>query len=162
MKRKSAEYMWGMLTKHPRLSVRAAYWALRHPRIIRLPGFISPPVAALLYDTVIEARNHPSAVVVEAGAYKGKSTVCLSIAARKAGKRIKTFELFSGLPSVGAVDRGLKVGQFSSNETTFRTNLAKFGSPEVVDLTIGNAIQTMDVKDFCVAFIDVDTYTDTK
>lgn len=125
-------------------------------------GLIGPPVGVLLYETTLKAKHHLSDVV-EVGAFKGLSTVYLSLAARQIGKRVKSFELFSGLPTADPVlDAAYHVGGFSSSVDEYEANLRAQGVRDVVDLTIGDARQTMlpvlEDKGFSVAYLDVDVY----
>jgi len=148
-------------------------WALRrlpiilkHPQLYEVSqkaeGLIGLSLGFLLYKTVLNTKSH-SQNVVEVGAYKGASTVYLSLAAHKVGKRVKSFELFSGLPtSDSLLDPGFYPGQYSSELAEYEQQVANYGIRDVVDLVIGDARQTLlpaiENEGFSVAFLDVDVY----
>ncbi len=147
---------------HPVLSVKAIF-KLPILRRVKAKGMISPPTALLLQDVVRKSKYHTSQNVIEVGAYKGKSTCFLSLAAKEAGKRVKSFEIFTGLPpSDPEIDPLFSEGQFASDVETYQSNILNYGRPECVDLTIGDARETMQLTDFCCAFIDVDIYEVTR
>ena len=56
--------------------------------------------------------------------------------------------------------------QFASDRSTYEANVKRFGRRDVVDLTIGDARETLPGElsnnGFCVAFLDVDTYEVTR
>lgn len=158
LKNPRAAYLnFGALLRHPLLYVKAG---------TKVEGRIDHYVGVLLYDCVFSCQSS-SVNVVELGAFKGLSTVYLSIAAAKVGKRVKAFELFTGLPAVNPdLDTRYHVGQFSSEKSEFETNVTTYGKREVVDLVIGDARQTMlpaiGDKGFSLAFLDVDVYEVTR
>lgn len=87
----------------------------------------------------------------------------LLLAASQRDKRVKSFELFSGLPTADPVlDPSFHVGQFSSDVVEYEANIRKYGCRDFVDLIIGDARQTLlpTISDagFSVAFLDVDVY----
>lgn len=139
---------------------------VRHPTLFlttsKVKGLIGWPTGLLLHKAVLGTR-HRLPNILDVGAYKGLSTVYLARAARVTGKRVKTFELFSGLPTVDPVlDADFSLGQFNSQVDEYETNLKTWVVREVVDLVIGDARETMlpEIKDtgFVVAFLDVDVY----
>ncbi|GEM_PF-6294846 len=140
--------------------------ALTRPEMYRIiksvDGLISLYLGAFLYDTVLRTR-HGSPHVVEVGAYKGLSTVYLSLAAKQTGRRVKSFELFSGLPASDPVlDPGFRPGQFAAAVEEYEANVSAYGCRDCVDLVIGDARETMltalGAEGFSVAFLDVDVY----
>jgi predicted O-methyltransferase YrrM len=148
-----------------------SYYCLRHPDWIKVErkvdGRLNLPVAVFLYRAVLNMRAHPSPNVVEAGCFKGKSTIFLSHGAKDSGKRLKSFELFTGLPVSNAeLDSIFKKGDLVSSREEFTSNLLTYGRYETVDLTVGDARETMlpviAKSGFCLAFLDVDTYEVTK
>jgi len=142
---------------------------LRHPRIHQIvnhvEGLISWRTAVLLYRAVTSNRNH-TGDIIEIGAYKGLSTCVLSLAAKKVGKRVKSFELFTGLPSADPhLDKGFQQGMFSASVDEFERNLKTYGCRNCVDLIIGDARDTLKTNGnsgFSVAFVDTDVYEVTK
>jgi len=96
-------YWLGALS-NPRPAYRNFHAILKHPLLYanvgtKVEGLLDHYVGTLLYDSVLKCKSK-SPNVVEVGVFKGLSTSYLSIAAAKAGKRVKSFELFSGLPVV--------------------------------------------------------------
>lgn len=143
---------------------------VKHPYLFKVSqkceGLIDLNLGVFLFNSVLRARSD-SPNIVEVGAYKGLSTIYLSLAASRAGKRLKCFELFSGLPTADSVlDPTFHIGQHSSTIGEYEANLKAYGRRDVVDLVIGDATQTMlpTIKDggFCMAFIDVDVYSVTR
>jgi len=140
---------------------------LKHPLLyvnvcMKAEGLIDHYLGTLLYDSVLTC-GADSQNIAEVGAFKGLSTIYLSIAAAKSGKKVKSFELFSGLPtSHPDLDPGFHVRQFNSEVSEYKANLKAYGKPGVVDLVIGDARQTMlpviGSERFSLAFLDVDVY----
>jgi predicted O-methyltransferase YrrM len=157
---------WQQAVKNPPYFFCFIQGIVRHPLLFsqtrKIDGLISPYIGAELYDTVMKSK-HPSRNVIEVGAYKGLSTIHLATACRKVNKRVKSFEIFTGLPeSDSTLDKGFNKGDFSSDVNTYENNLKSCGVRDLVDLTIGDARQTMpeiiNNDGFAVAFLDVDLY----
>ena len=115
-----------------------------------------------MYKTVLRNRA-ASTNIIEVGAFKGSSTCYLSQAASRVGKRVKSFELFSGLPIADpTLDGGCYVGRYSSDVAEYEANVRAYGRRDLVDLVIGDARQTLvsslDSEGFSVAFLDADVY----
>lgn len=153
-------------TRNPKFALQGLAAILRHPSLFmttrNVEGLISWSLGVLLYETVLTIKcNSPN--IVEVGAFKGLSTVYLAKAAQIAGKRVKSFELFSGLPTADPIlDPSFHQGQVSSDISEYETNLRACGVRDVVDLTVGDARETMlsviGDAGFSVAFLDVDVY----
>jgi predicted O-methyltransferase YrrM len=157
---------WQQAAKNPPYFFCFIQGIIRHPllfsRTRKVDGLISPYIGAELYDAVTKSK-HPSRNVIEVGAYKGLSTIQLATACRKVNKRVKSFEIFSGLPEIDStLDKGFNKGDFSSDMNIYENNLKSCGVRDLVDLTIGDARQTMPAvinnDGFAVAFLDVDLY----
>ena len=157
---------WQQAAKNPPYFFCFIQGIVRHPLLFsktrKIDGLISPYIGAKLYDAVIKSK-HPSKNVIDVGAYKGLSTIHLATACRKVNKRVKSFEIFSGLPEIDSIlDKGFNKGDFSSDVNTYENNLKSCGVRDLVDLTIGDARQTMPAvlnnDGFAVAFLDVDLY----
>jgi hypothetical protein len=152
--------------RHPQAALRNLYILFTHPQCRRVclnvEGLISLSLGTLLYDNVLKSKLL-SPNVIEVGAFKGASTCYLSLAAVQVGKRVKSFELFSGLPVADAIlDPHFHVGDYSSDVAEYERNVKAWGSRDIVDLIIGDARQTLlpaiAGKGFSVAFLDVDVY----
>jgi hypothetical protein len=161
---------WLRAIKEPKRAWQNFYAALTHRKLYKVSrsvqGLISLYLGVHLYETVLNSR-HASPHVVEVGGFKGLSTIYLSLAASRVGKRLKSFELFSGLPTVDDdLDSAFTKGQFSSAVEEYKNNLKMYGCLEVVDLVIGDArermLQTLRKEGFAVAFLDVDVYEVTR
>jgi len=158
--------LWLRALKRPNIALESFLVLLRYPHFYAIgrnmpygTGFV---LGSRLYKTVLDTKCQ-SPNVIEVGAWKGESTIYLSLAAKRAGKRVRTFELFSGLPTINPeYDSSFEMGQFSAEVSEFENNVKTYGCREVVDLVIGDARQTMlpAIGDggFCVAFLDVDVY----
>lgn len=157
---------WLYVIKHPRALIANVSAIAKHPRLCwitsQVSGGIGPAVGCLLYETALKTKND-SRPIVEVGAWKGLSTVYLGLAAHSINKRVKSFELFSGLPTADPLlDGGFRAGQFSSDVSEYENNLESCGITNSVDLTIGDARKTMlpsiHGQGFCMAFLDVDVH----
>ncbi len=159
-------HRWLLAIKDPRLAFKEIVSILKHPALFviisKVEGKISIWEGVLLYQTVLK-NKHSSTNIVEVGAFKGLSTVYLARAAHTIGKRVKSFELFSGLPTSDPIlDPDFQIGKFSSAVSEYDNNLRACGVRNIVDLVIGDARQTMlpalAGAGFSVAFLDVDVY----
>ena len=129
-------------------------------------GLISFDLGLLLYDTVLQSK-HESRNIVEVGAYKGLSTCYLSHAAKRTKRIVRTFELFTGLPSADPIlDDSFASGLYSSSKEEFELNVMEWGRAKSVDLTAGDArdslLPVLAGGGFSVAFLDADVYAVTK
>ena len=156
---------WLVAIKQPKRAWQNLYAVLKYPKLRKVSrsvqGLISLYLGVHLYETVLNSR-HDSPNVVEVGAFKGLSTVYLSLAASQVGKRVKSFELFSGLPKVNKALDWFKDGQFLSSIGEYEANLKMHGCWGVVDLTVGDArkkmLHALGEEGFAVAFLDADLY----
>jgi hypothetical protein len=164
-------HYWKAALRNPGHAMANLLAIVRYPKLYwricrRVEGLVSHAIGILLYESVLEV-NSTSPNIVEAGAYKGLSTTYLSLAAAKTGKKVISFELFSGLPvSDPILDSGFAKGEFSSEIEEFEGNLRAFGRRDVVKLVVGDAreklLPMLRDEGFCVAFLDVDVYEVTK
>lgn len=152
---------------HPLKATRYVWRILKYHQLYKasknVEGLISVNLGILLYNAVLDSSKSRSRNVLDLGCFKGLSSCFLSLGADRVGKRVKSFKLFSGLPTRDpALDPSFQVGQFSSQRNEYEDNVRVYGRPEVVDLTMGDARKTMlpVIRDegFCVAFLDMDVY----
>jgi predicted O-methyltransferase YrrM len=156
---------WAKAIRHPEFARRALLNIIRYPQLLpttHCEGLISWNLGALLYENVLKNKAI-SQNIIEVGAFKGLSTCYLSRAAACVGKRVKSFELFTGLPVADAnLDPIFHAGQFSSDVDQYDRNVKAYGCRDVVDLIIGDARQTLlpaiTGEGFAFAFLDVDVY----
>lgn len=160
---------WAKAIRHPEFARRAILNIIRYPHLLpatHCEGLISWNLGALLYENVLKNKAI-SQNIIEVGAFKGLSTCYLSRAAACVGKRVKSFELFTGLPVADTnLDPVFHPGQFSSNVDQYDRNVKAYGCRDVVDLIIGDARQTLlpaiTGEGFAFAFLDVDVYAVTR
>lgn len=158
---------WHYALRHPNLALGYIKGFLFAPAEFRriaanVDGLISVNLGVRLYNTVLSTKSTPGNII-EIGAFKGLSTCYLSLAAAKIGKRVKSFELFEGLPTANAVlDTDFHVGMHASTQLEYERNVKLWGRREVVDLVIGDAKETLapalNNEGFSIAFVDVDVY----
>lgn len=137
-------------------------------RIARsVDGHISAYLGFLLASTARRQGARLARPVVEVGAFKGLSTVYLSVACAEAGVLMHSFELFQGLPEVDRVrdDPKFTTGQFLSTRDEYERNVREYGRREAVDLHVGDARDTLESvlgkSGFSLCFLDVDLYEPT-
>jgi len=158
---------WLMGIKSPTIAYDNLVAMLRHPLLYmnvctRVEGLIDHYVGTLLYESVLACKSL-SPNIVEVGAFKGLSTIYLSMAASKMNKRVKSFELFSGSPTIYP-NSGTRfhVRQFSSEVSEYEANVRTYGKPDAVDLVIGDARLTMlpalGNEGFSFAFLDINVW----
>jgi len=114
-------------------------------------------------------------VIVECGAYKGGSTVNLSLVAATCGRRIHVFDSFEGLPEPDAADVGHVVmaersirtyagGAYAGALDEVKDNVARFGALAACTFHKGLFSDTLPTFDEPVvfAYLDVDLATSEK
>ncbi|MDD5702586.1 MAG: class I SAM-dependent methyltransferase [Dehalococcoidales bacterium] len=155
--------------KHPITSVKIIPDILRHWNLYsmtrRIEGYLDWTTGIALYKTVLNT-DHPSLNVVEVGSFHGKSTIFLSAASQKTGRKVLTFEWFQGLKELDPeMDSMFNPKILLSDREMFERNLKNCRLRQIVDLTVGDARNTLlpKIKDggFSVAFLDVDLYSVT-
>ncbi|MCZ6625763.1 MAG: class I SAM-dependent methyltransferase [Deltaproteobacteria bacterium] len=127
-----------------------------------MEGLITLHLATELYEGV-KRTQAISPNVVEVGAFKGLSTIFMSLGSYEVNKRVKSFEMFTGLPVCNPkLDSYWKIGEFASEQEEYELNVTRYGRREVVDLVVGDAretiLPTLGVDGFSFAFLDVDVY----
>jgi predicted O-methyltransferase YrrM len=159
-------HQWLRALRQPRLAVQTILNIIRYPRLFRVSqnveGLTGFNLGISLYHTVLDSQAK-SPNVLDLGAFKGLSACYLSLAACRVNKRVKSFELFSGLPtSDPKLDPFFHTGQFSSDQSEYEANIQGYGCPEIIELIVGDARETMlpalGDDGFSVAFLDMDVY----
>ncbi len=123
----------------------------------------------LLLITSAILRIEVPGVVVECGCFKGGSAATLSLACRRAKRRLHVFDSFSGLPEPSTEDASHRIlsdseihkyrkGAFAGSLETVKRNISKHGAIECCQFWPGYFEETMpEFKDrVAVAFLDVD------
>ncbi|MEC7522438.1 MAG: TylF/MycF/NovP-related O-methyltransferase [Myxococcota bacterium] len=115
--------------------------------------------------------------VVEAGAYRGGSAAKLSLACARAGRRLRVFDGFEGIPPndevmdeadvLGSRSAGparFEAGAYAASERELRATLARFGAPAVCEVIAGRFADTLPRErgPVAVAFVDVDLAASTR
>lgn len=152
--------------QNPKAALQSIIRILRYPVLFvitrNVEGLVGYDLGVFLRETVLRTKcSSPN--IVDAGSFKGLSTVYLARAAGTIGKRVKSFELFSGLLTADPIlDPTFYPGKYPSDVDEYEANLKSGGVRDVVDLAIGDARETMlpalSGTGFAVAFLDVDVY----
>jgi O-methyltransferase len=96
----------------------------------------------VMLTALLNVRQEVPGVVVECGAYKGGTTVNLSLACRIARRTLYVFDSFAGFPeireddqvhslAVGGTAHHYKRGWFASSLEALRDAVSRYGAPEV-------------------------------
>ena len=157
---------WLRAVRQPKLAVQTFFNILKYPQLFKVSqnveGLTGFNLGVSLYRTVLTSQAK-SPNILDLGAFKGLSACYLSLAAFRVGKRVKSFELFSGLPTSNAtLDPSFHKGQFSSEQIEYENNVRSYGYPEIIELVVGDARETMlpalGNDGFAMAFLDMDVY----
>ena len=121
---------WWRGVKNPKRAYQNLIAAIRYPNLYHISrsveGLISLYLGVYLYKAVLKSKSK-SHNVVEVGAFKGLSTIYLSLAAEKAKKKVKSFEIFTGLPTADSdVDTHFSEGQYSSEIMNYVANVKEY------------------------------------
>ncbi|HMG28260.1 MAG TPA: TylF/MycF/NovP-related O-methyltransferase [Acidimicrobiia bacterium] len=129
----------------------------------------------LMAAEILNVPPDTPGVLVECGAYKGGSTVNLSMVAALCGRKLHVFDSFEGLPEPGADDAGHVVmaegvvrtyesGAYAGTLNEVRSNVKRFGAPEACEFHKGYFSDTLPEFDEPVvfAYLDVDLATSEK
>ena len=99
--------------------------------------------------------------VIECGTWKGGSAANLSLACRIAGRRLKIYDSFAGLPEGATDDReapSYKKGDYAGSLNEVRQNIQRHGAIECCEFVVGWFDDTLPKLDspIVLAFLDVD------
>jgi O-methyltransferase len=111
-----------------------------------------------MIEQVLAVPSDVPGVVVEAGTFKGGSAASMSLACRRAGRRLVIFDSFEGLPEPSAADDGYAAGDFRGTLDEVRANIERYGAIEVCEFVRGYFDDTMPgfSEPVVQAFVDVD------
>jgi O-methyltransferase len=112
-------------------------------------------VASAIFDTPTRVDG----VVVEAGCFKGGSTVKLSIAAKLAHRKLVVFDSFAGLPNPKSSDRmDFYKTEYAGPLDEVRDNVKRYGEISACEFRKGWFSDTMPsfTEPIAVAFVDAD------
>jgi O-methyltransferase len=135
-------------------------------RVTSLTGFREQLV---MLARLLDLPSSVPGVIVECGAYKGGTTVNLSLVCRILGRQLYVFDSFAGFPEVGAEDRRHLLvvkseahlysgGSFASSQAAVEAATARWGAREVCVFVPGFFEQTLPHFRQPIAFVysDVD------
>jgi O-methyltransferase len=141
----------------------------------RVPSASNFITHVLMAAEILRVPPAVSGVIVECGAYKGGSTVNLSLVAATCGRRLHVFDSFEGLPEPDEVDAGHVVmaerlvhtytpGAYVGTLDEVRSNVDRFGEPAACAFHKGLFEDTLPEFDEPVVFacLDVDLATSEK
>jgi O-methyltransferase len=118
-------------------------------------------------NEILNTSAQVNGIVVEAGCFKGGSTVKLSIAAKLARRKLVVFDSFAGLPAPNSDERinfdvcqdgTFHVGQYEGTLDEVRDNVKRYGEISACEFRQGWFSDTMPsfTEPVAVAFVDVD------
>lgn len=110
---------------------------------------------------VLEQPPSVEGVIVEAGCWKGGTTVNLSLIARASGRKLVVYDSFEGLPPPVEGDHwasAMGEGAFKGELEEVRSNVTRFGAIEVCEFRKGWFSDTMGdhAEPIVLAYVDVD------
>jgi hypothetical protein len=147
--------------------LQLAYRARRAQR--RIPTASTFVEHLAMAESLLRVDPSVPGIAVECGCFMGGSTASLSLACLLAGRRLRVFDSFAGLPAPREGDAAHYVprdrathtyerGAFRSTVDEVQANIGRFGAPEVCELVPGFFEDTLpELAEPCVfAFVDVD------
>lgn len=114
---------------------------------------------------LLKLPTDKAGILLEAGVFKGGSTIRLSLAADLLGRKLLAYDSFQGLPAHQETSPHLLYppGTYLGSKEEVEANLKRYGRPEVVTLVEGWFDRTLPGLNQAVAmaFLDVDLATST-
>ena len=110
---------------------------------------------------ILETPPDVPGVVVECGAWKGGSSANLSLVCRIAGRKLRIYDSFQGLPPASHGDREAvhyQAGDYAGSLEQVRSNIGRYGAIEVCEFVQGWFNETLPHLNgpVLLAFLDVD------
>lgn len=109
---------------------------------------------------IFETPPDVEGCVVECGTWQGGSAANLSLVCKIAGRKLRIFDSFEGLPAGQDVDRQAvyETGDYCGSLEQVKRNIERYGAIEVCEFTKGWFDQTLPTLDepVLLAFFDVD------
>lgn len=130
-----------------------------------------------IFKFLVEILNLPDTVngcIVEAGAFKGASTAKISLFSAYKKREVHVFDSFEGLPpneelhekstEGHSIKDWFNKGNFAGSFEEVKTNVEKYGKPDIVSYHKGWFNETMPLfkKPIALAYLDVDLASSTK
>jgi len=136
----TAKYMWRLLFDKGIPLTFAERWSiLRRFTVIDRGMVTAHSKDELLVPAFLILSMEGGGAIIEAGAYKGAGTAKFSIIGRLSNRRLYVFDSFEGLPendeplayTTMGYDKEFRGGEYSGTLDEVKSNVARFGEPDV-------------------------------
>lgn len=127
---------------------------------LRIPTGTSYKAHLAMALKIFETPPDVDGIVVECGTWQGGSAANLSLVCKIAGRKLRIFDSFEGLPEGQAEDRQAvyNTGDYAGSMEQVKRNIERFGAIEVCEFTKGWFDKTLPElnEPVLLAFLDVD------
>lgn len=127
---------------------------------LRIPTGTSYKAHLAMALKIFETPPDVDGIVVECGTWQGGSAANLSLVCKIAGRKLRIFDSFEGLPEGQAEDRQAvyNTGDYAGSMEQVKRNIERFGAIEVCEFTKGWFDKTLPQlnEPVLLAFLDVD------
>ncbi len=127
---------------------------------LRIPTGTSYKAHLAMALKIFETPPDVAGLVVECGTWQGGSAANLSLVCKIAGRKLRIFDSFEGLPEGQVADRQAvyNTGDYCGSLEQVKRNIERFGAIEVCEFTKGWFDQTLPElnEPVLLAFLDVD------
>jgi hypothetical protein len=128
---------------------------------LRVPSATSFKVHLAMALKILETPPEVDGDIVECGTWKGGSAANLSLVCRIAGRKLKVFDSFEGLPEGDPRDNEAKYykkGDYCGTLDEVKSNLKRYGAIECCEFIKGWLSDTLPKlnRPILLAFVDVD------
>lgn len=127
---------------------------------LRIPTGTSYKAHLAMALKIFETPPDVDGLVVECGTWQGGSAANLSLVCKIAGRKLRIFDSFEGLPEGQVADRQAvyNTGDYCGSLEQVKRNIERFGAIEVCEFTKGWFDQTLPElnEPVLLAFLDVD------
>lgn len=127
---------------------------------LRVPTGTSYKAHLAMALKIFETPPEVEGCIVECGTWQGGSAINLSLVCKIAGRKLRIFDSFEGLPEGRAEDRQAvyETGDYAGSLEVVKQNIVRYGAIEVCEFTKGWFEDTLPELDepVLLAFLDVD------
>lgn len=127
---------------------------------LRIPTGTSYKAHLAMALKIFETPPDVDGCIVECGTWQGGSAANLSLVCKIAGRKLRIFDSFEGLPEGKAVDRQAvyNTGDYCGSLEQVKRNIERYGAIEVCEFTQGWFDKTLPElsEPVLLAFLDVD------
>lgn len=127
---------------------------------LRIPTGTSYKSHLAMALKIFETPPEVDGIVVECGAWKGGSAANLSLVCKIAGRKLRVFDSFQGLPKGQPADRQAVYGRgdYRGSLEEVKKNIERCGAIDVCEFTAGWFDETLPTlkEPVLLAFVDVD------